>query len=218
MDPTSIHPTSIQTPVSSERTFCPIVHKESDEIKSTSILGVKLLTHHILSHPIACSAFSVYNPTHWALGFSVQVMCLRFFINQVFSISCCLQNEAEPKGPVSWHFPISNLRCSIAKWQKARLISVWAGISRPAVWGLPCSTQRTVSERGGRFRPCVQELAGHLHAPPTLRGPPWRGHVEMVEPPAGQAEPPHGKNSPGESPQLRETQGEWERASQAAQW
>ena len=52
------------------------------------------------------------------------------------------------------------------------MLSVWAGISRPAVWGLPRSTQRTVSGRGGGFRPCVQELAGHLHAPPPL----WAHH------------------------------------------
>ena len=37
------------------------------KLKSTSILGVKLITHHILSHPIAYSAFSAYNPTHRAL-------------------------------------------------------------------------------------------------------------------------------------------------------
>ena len=38
------------------------------KLKSASILGVKLLTHHVLSHPIACLPFLAYNSTHRALG------------------------------------------------------------------------------------------------------------------------------------------------------
>ena len=74
------------------------------------------------------------------------------------------------------------------------------------------------SERKGWSLQAVCLRAGRSPSrSPSPGGPPWGGHVERVEPAAGQAEWVCGKNSPGASPWLHEAQCAWKGASLLAQ-